>query len=269
MSLKRVNLNWSLSDLYSETNPITQDEQTFLLSGEEPLSYSEVAQEEVWRHDMREEMLAIDRNNTWELEVPPPNCRPIGLKWIFKLKKNPQGEVIKHKARLVVKGYSEINGIDYEEVFAPVVRFETIQVLIALAALQGWKIHHLDVESAFLNGEINEVIHVKQPKGFLVKGKEGYVLRLKKALYGLKQAPRAWYFKLHSCLISLGFINSNYEQSLYLKRLDANTLIFGVYADDLIVTGSSSAVIETFKAEMTREFDMSNLVFHETESYGR
>ena len=93
----------------------------------------------------------------------------------------------------------------------------------------------------------------------MVKGKEGYVLRLKKALYGLKQAPRAWYFKLHSCLISLGFIQSNYEQSLYLKRSNANTLIVSVYVDDLIVTGSSSTGIEIFKVEMTQEFDMSNL----------
>ena len=86
---------------------------------------------------MREEMMAIDRNNTWELEISSPDCRPIGLKWIFKLKKNPQGEVIKHKARLVVKGYSQRKGIDYEEVFAHVVRFETIRILIALAALKG------------------------------------------------------------------------------------------------------------------------------------
>ena len=128
-----------------------------------------------------------------------------------------------------------------------------------MAALKNWKIHHLDVKSAFLNGEINEVIYVKQPEGFLVKGKEGHVHRLKKALYGLKQAPRAWYFKLHACLLSLGFIKSEFEQSLYLKRSDGETLIVGVYVDDLIVTGSSSDVIETFKTEMTQEFDMSNL----------
>ena len=148
----------SLSDLYSETSPITQDKEAHLLSGEEPLSYIEAAHEDVWRWAMREEMLAIDRNNTWELEIPPLDCRPIGLKWIFKLKKNPQGEVIKHKARLLVKGYSQRKGIDYEEVYAPVIRFETIRILIALEAL-----NHLDVKSAFLNGEINEVIHVKQP----------------------------------------------------------------------------------------------------------
>ena len=251
----------SLTDLYSETSPITQVEEVHLLSGEEPISYIEAASEEVWMSAMREEMLAIDKNDTWELEIPPPNCRPIGLKWLFKLKKNPQGEVINHKARLVVKGYSQRKGIDYEEVYAPVVHFETIILLIALAALKGWQIHHLDVKSAFLNGEINEVIHVKQPEGFLVKGKEGYVLRLKKALYGLKQAPRAWYFKLHSCLISLGFGKSNHEPSLYLKQSDSHFVIVGVYVDDLIVLGSSSAGIENFKGEMTRKFDMSDLGF--------
>ena len=140
-------------------------------------------------------------------------------------------------------------------------RFETIRLLIALAALKKWQLHHLDVKSAFLNGEISEIVYVRQPEGFLVKGKEGHVLRLRKALYGLKQAPRAWYFKLHSCLISLGFTKSNYEPSLYLKQSDSNTIIVGVYVDDLIVTGSSSAGIEKFKEEMTREFDMSDLGF--------
>ena len=249
----------SLTDLYTETTPITQDEEVFLLSGEEPLTYIEAASEEVWMRAMREEMLAIDKNETWELESPPPNCKPIGLKWIFKVKKSPQGVIIKLKARLVVKRYSQRKGVDYDEIYSPVVRIETIRVLIALAALEDWQIHHLDVKSAFLNGEISEVIYVKQPEGFLVKRKEGYVLRLKKALYGLKQAPRAWYFKLHSCLLSLGFIKSAYEQSLYLKRTTDTILIVGVYVDDLLVTGSSSSVIDDFKAEMTREFDMTNL----------
>ena len=121
-----------------------------------------------------------------ELESPPPNCRPIGLTWIFKVKESPQGVIIKYKARLVVKGYSQRKGVDYDEIYSPVVRIETIRLLIALAALKDWQIHHLDVKSTFLNGEISEVIYVKQPEGFLVKGKEGYVLRLKKALYGLK-----------------------------------------------------------------------------------
>ena len=125
---------------------------------------------------MKKEMMAIDQSHTWELESPPSNCKPIGLKWIFKLKKNPKGEIIRHKARLVVKGYSQKKGIDYKEVFAPVVRFKTIRALIALAAKKKWMIHHLDVKSAFLNGEIEEVIYLQQPEGFSSKGKERYVL---------------------------------------------------------------------------------------------
>ena len=249
----------SLIDLYSETNSIPLDDQTFLLADEAPLTYSEAAQDEVWRQAMKEEMLAIDRSHTWDLETPPLHCKPIGLKWIFKLKKNPHGEVIRYKARLVVKGYSQKKGVDYEEVFAPVVRFESIRALIALAALRRWMIHHLDVKSAFLNGDIEEVIYVKQPKGFAIKGNEGNVLRERKALYGLKKAPRAWYFKLHNCLISLGLAKSNHEQSLYLKQTSIDTLAVGVYVDDLIVTGSSIDVIYMLNAEMKLKFEMSDL----------
>ena len=120
-------------------------------------------------------------------------------------------------------------------------------------------IHHLDVKSVFLNVEIEEVIYVQQPEGFVVKGKEGHVLWLRKALYGLKQAPRAWYFKLHTCLISLSFVKSNHEKYLYLKQSGIDTLTVGVYVDDLIVTGSSTEVIKTFKAEMKLRFEMSDL----------
>ena len=120
-------------------------------------------------------------------------------------------------------------------------------------------IHHLDVKSAFLNGEIEEVIYVQQPEGFSSKGKEGYVLRLKKALYGLKQAPRAWYFKLNQCLLSLRFARSSYEQSLYLKQAGMDTLTVGVYVDDLIITGSCTEAIEIFKEEMKKRFEMSDL----------
>ena len=249
----------SLTDLYSKTNSIPLDEETCLVADEEPLTCLEAAQDEVWRQAMKEEMLAIDRSNTWELESPPSNCKPIGLKWIFKLKKNPKGEIMRQKSRLVVKGYSERKGIDYEEVFAPVVRFETVRALIAIAALKRWMIHHLDVKSTFLNGEIEEVIYIQQPEGFAIEGKEDHVLRLRNALYGLKQALRAWYFKFDKCLISLRFVKSNCEQSLYVKQASMDTLTVGVYVDDLIVTGSSTETIKTFKVEMKKRFKMSDL----------
>ena len=121
--------------------------EEYLISFEEPSTYAEAACEEVWNRAMKEEMEAIDRNQTWEVVAPPPNCRPIGLKWLFKLKKSAKREILRHKARLVVKGYSQPQGIDFDEVFAPVVRFKSIRVLISIAAQEGCILNHLDVKS--------------------------------------------------------------------------------------------------------------------------
>ena len=249
----------SLTQLYSETDPMQAEEEKCLLISEEPSSYAEAAREEVWKRSMKEEMEAIDRNHTWELVAPPPNCKPIGLKWLFKVKISAKGEIPRYKARLIVKGYSQRQGIDFDEVFAPVIRFESIRVLIAIAAQEGWILHHLDVKSAFLNGEVEEELYVKQSEGFLIEGKEQWVLRLKKALYGLKQAPRAWYFKLHQCLLSLGFTKSRHEQAVYLKSSSVHKLIVGVYVDDLIVTGTRAEDVKIFKARMAEKFEMSDL----------
>ena len=249
----------SLTQLYSETDPVQAEEEECLLISEEPSSYTEAAREEVWKRAMKEEMEAIDQNHTWELVVPPSNCKPIGLKWLFKVKKSAKGEILRYKARLVVKGYSQRHGIDFDEVFARVVRFESIRVLIAIAAQEGWIIHHLDVKSAFLNGEVEEELYVRQPEGFLIEGREQWVLRLKKALYVLKQAPRAWYFKLHRCMLSLGFTKSRHEQAIYLKSSSVHKLIVGVYVDDLIITGTRAEDVKLFKARMKEKFEMSDL----------
>ncbi|KAM1668041.1 hypothetical protein ACFX2K_047429 [Malus domestica] len=139
-----------------------------------------------------------DANDTWELTELPPGVKTIGVKWVFKTKLNTNGEVDKYKARLVAKGYSQHYGIDYAEVFAPVARLDTIQIVISLAAQKSWKIYQLDVKSAFLHGEIEEKVFVDQPPGYEQKGQESKVYQLKKALYGLKQAPRAWYNRIET-----------------------------------------------------------------------
>ena len=138
---------------------------------------------------MAKEISAIERNKTWTLVKAPPGIKTIGVKWVFRMKKDQTGAVVKHKARLVAKGYSQKFGIDYEEIYAPVARFDSIRILIAIAAQLNWNLHHLDVKSAFLNGVIKEDLYVMQPEGFVKKGKESHVLKLTKALYGLKQAP--------------------------------------------------------------------------------
>jgi len=190
---------------------------------------------------------------------PPAGCRPIGLKWVFKVKRDERGAVVKHKARLVARGFVQREGIDFEEVFAPVARMESVQLLLALAGAKDWQVHHLDVKSAFLNGDLAEIVYVKQAPGFIVKGAEKKVLRLRKALYGLRQAPRAWNAKLDATMAELGFQRCATEHALYTRRRGKEHLIVGVYVDDLIVTGARTADIAKFKEQMAARFRMSDL----------
>ena len=192
------------------------DDSTLLLSIDaESISFREAMKEKHWRKAMEIEIASIEKNHTWKLVDPPPNVKSIGVKWIFKVKRDASGKISKYKARLVAKGYVQRFGIDYEEVFAPVARLETIRLLIALAASHNWEIHHLDVKSAFLHGELKEEVYVDQPDGFIKKGKERHVYKLSKALYGLKQAPRAWNSRLDATMKELGFTRCKQEQAVY------------------------------------------------------
>ena len=159
---------------------------------------------------------------------------------MFKTKLNADGSINKYKARLVVKGYAQIFGVDYFDTFASVARQDTIRMLLAIATQKGWKIYQLHVKSASLNGFLEEEIFVEQPKGFFVKGHEDKVYLLKKALYGLKQAPRAWYNKIDEFLSKLGFVKSLSESTLYIKGNQANSIVISLYVDDLLVTGSNA-----------------------------
>eukprot|EP00253_Pinus_taeda_P002810 PITA_02810 len=164
----------------------------------EPTNYKEASQFKEWRAAMNEEIESILRIDTWDLVQMPNNKTPIGCKWLFKPKMNADGSIEKLKARLVAKGYSQQEGIDFDDTFAPVAKLNRIKMLISLATKYNWELHQLDVKSAFLNGELKEEIYLVQPKGFVKKGQEHLVCRLKKALYGLKQAPRSWYEKVDS-----------------------------------------------------------------------
>lgn len=143
--------------------------------------------------------------------------------------------------------------------FAPVARIEFIRLLINLAATKGWEIHHLDVKTAFLHGELKETVYVMQPEGFEIKGSEEKVYKLKKALYGLKQASRAWNEKLNSILLSFKFTRCLKEPSVYRKEVRGNLLVVAVYVDDLFVTGRCLKAINEFKGEMSSQFEMSDL----------
>nr|GFB90050.1 retrovirus-related Pol polyprotein from transposon TNT 1-94 [Tanacetum cinerariifolium] len=147
----------------------------------------------------------------------PHGAKKVGVKWVYKTKYNENGEVEKYKARLVAKGYSQTCGIDYTEVFAPVACLETVRLVISLAAQNDWVLFQLDVKSAFLHGELSEEVFIDQPHGYIKKGAEQKVYRLKKALYGLKQAPRAWYSQIESYFTKEGFKRCPYEHTLFVK----------------------------------------------------
>ena len=229
-----------IADVYNETEEIELNEELLLMGVEEPVNYKQAAKNSEWKEAMKQEIKSIEENKTWEL---PPGEKIIGLKWIYKLKKDASGKIVKHKARLVAKGYVQEHGVDFDEVYAPVTRLETVRLLLALSAKNNWQVHHLDVKTAFLNGDIQENVYVAQPKGFKIAGQEHLVYKLSKALYGLRQAPRAWYAKLNSCLLSLGFSRCPYEHAVYTRKERGESLIVAVYVDDILVTGTSIEVI--------------------------
>ncbi|KAM1198763.1 hypothetical protein FF2_010062 [Malus domestica] len=240
----------SLSEVYAQCN----------MSIIEPEDFSEAVKDDAWKKAMTEEILMIEKNSTWEL-VDRPSSKPVvGVKWVYKTKLNLDGSIQKHKARLVAKGYTQKPGIDFIETFAPVARLDTIRTLIALAAQKGWKLWQLDVKSAFLNGVLEEEVYVDQPDGFVIKGAEDKVYRLRKALYGLKQAPRVWYSEIDTYLIHYGFHKSSSEATLYVRSKEGvGTLIVSIYVDDIVYTGSNAEMMEEFKAEMMCKYEMSDL----------
>jgi hypothetical protein len=181
-------------------------------SAEEPASSNDVEKEAAWQAAMHE-MMTIEDNNTWELTSLPTSHRAISMKWVYKVKRNEAGNVVRHKARLMAKGY--VQHVDIDEVFAPVARLELVRMMVVLAVHEGWEVHQMDVKSAFLNGIIKEEVYVQQPPFFIIPGSKRKVLRLRKALYGLRQAPRAWNAKLDATMGSLGFQRSSSDHGVY------------------------------------------------------
>ncbi|KAG7534720.1 GAG-pre-integrase domain [Arabidopsis thaliana x Arabidopsis arenosa] len=229
--------------------------------GEEndPTRFEDAEKQKIWREAMMSEIESIEKNQTWELMALPEGVKPIGVKWVYKTKLNEDGEVEKYKARLVAKGYAQSYGIDYTEVFAPVARLDTVRTILAVAAQSSWEVFQLDVKSAFLHGELKEDVYVNQPEGFVKKGEEEKVYKLKKALYGLKQAPRAWYNMIEAYFLRENFERCPSEHTLFTKSKEGKFIIVSLYVDDLIFTGNDRSFCDEFKSSMMLEFEMSDL----------
>nr|KYP69348.1 Retrovirus-related Pol polyprotein from transposon TNT 1-94 [Cajanus cajan] len=249
-------------DIFSESTVNSEGDLVHLalFSEIEPVSFEEAMDDPKWIEAMKDELRSIEKNKTWELVSLPLQKKSIDVKWVYKVKEKPKGEVAKYKARLVAKGFLQKAGIDYGDVFAPVARIETVRLVVALASLKGWPMYQLDVKSAFLNGEIEEEVYVAQPPGFKIKGQEEKVYKLRKDLYGLKQAPRAWNKRIDSFLHQMKFIKCTYEHGVYVKsENNSDLLIACLYVDDLLVTGSNQGMVVDFKRSMMEEFEMTDL----------
>ncbi|GJR22743.1 retrovirus-related pol polyprotein from transposon TNT 1-94 [Tanacetum coccineum] len=181
----------------------------------------------------------------------------IALKWIYKVKLDEYGDVLKNKARLVVKGFRQEEGLDFEESFAPVARLEAIRIFIANAASKNMTVYQMDVKTAFLNGELKEEVYVHQPEGFVDPERPHHVYRLKKALYGLKQAPRAWYDTLSKFLLAQGFSKGVVDPTLFIRKTGKHTLHVQIYVDDIIFASTDPKDCDRFSNEMSSKFQMS------------
>lgn len=227
------------------------------LSLMEPKKIEEALQDEDWVESMQEELAEFERNQVWTKVECPPGKTIIGLKWIFRNKMDKDGVVIRNKSRLVAQGYRQEEGIDYDETFAPVARLEAIRLFLAYAAHMDFKLYQMDVKSAFLNGNLQEEVYVKQPPGFVDPKLPNHVFRLNKALYGLKQAPRAWYDTLSMFLIENSFQRGAIDKTLFIKRDKGAILIVQIYVDDIIFGSTNEGLCKWFSSLMSNQYKMS------------
>lgn len=224
----------------------------------EPQTYHEAVKDHRWIQAMQQEIAALEENGTWTIVDSPPGKHVIGCKWVFKIKYKADGTVERFKARLVAKGFSQQEGLDYKETFSPVAKMVTVRSVLAIAASKQWPIFQMDVYNAFLQGELIEDAYMQIPPGFH-RDSTTQVCKLKKSLYGLKQDFRQWNLQLTAALQALGFIQSHFDYSLFTLTSNADVTIILVYVDDLLITGSNSAIIQSKRLKLQQRFKMKDL----------
>lgn len=228
------------------------------VSSIKPLKVEDALVDNDWLVAMQEELNNFERNKVWTLvKRPNKEHNVIETKWIFKNKQYEHGTIIRNKARLVAQGYSQVEGLDFDETFAPVTRLESIRILLAYAAFSGFTLHQMDVKSAFLNGPLQEEVYVSQPPGFVDPNHKDYVYKLHKALYDLKQAPRAWYDHFKKFLIDDGFVRGLIDPTLFTKREKGDLILCQIYVDNIIFGSPNIHLCRKFAASMTENFEMS------------
>ena len=242
-------------DFYGIRVNLSSEQSSEPTTIEEATACSEKSQ---WMQAMETEIKSLKQNDVWELVQLPKGRKTVGSKWVYKVKTGVDGSVERYKARLVAQGFTQKYGTDYDETFCPVVRMESLRVLIALSVQFGLQLHQIDVTTAFLNGELEEEVYMQQPKGFIREGEEHLVCKLNKSNYGLKQSPRCWNTALDKQLKEMGFVQSTSDPSIYIDA-GGDISFIGVYVDDIILAGRNLERIRKVKECLSREFDIKDM----------
>ena len=240
--------------------PVRYGEWVTIADIKDPTSYKEaISKDKVkWQAAIDAELDSLEKNNVWDLVPLPEGRKVIGCKWVFKTKVSPDGTIDRHKARLVAQGYSQKYGLDYDETFCPVVRTESVRSVIALAAKKNLLLHQMDVTTAFLNGTLEEDVYMRQPEGFVKKGKEHLVCKLKKSLYGLKQSPRCWNTTLDQHFRDMNLKQSNADPCTYISD-GKETVIVAVHVDDFIIATENEETMKAIKKLISEKFEVKDL----------
>ncbi|GJW17788.1 putative ribonuclease H-like domain-containing protein [Tanacetum coccineum] len=222
----------------------------------EPKNVKEAMTDPAWIESMQEELLQFKRLDVWVLVPLPDNIKPLTLKWLFKNKHDEENTVIRNKTRLVVRGYRQEEGIDFEESFALVARMEAIRIFLAYSTHKSFTVFQMDVKTAFLHGTLKEDVYVCQPEGFIDADHPSHVYKLKKALYGLKQTPRAWYDEFSTFLLQNHFFKGTIDPTLFIRRFGDDILVVQVYVDDIIFGSTHPRYTQLFSDLMKSRFKM-------------
>ncbi|WJZ98115.1 hypothetical protein VitviT2T_016667 [Vitis vinifera] len=222
-------------------------------------SYSEAAAHPEWQEAMRSELQALQANGTWSLTPLPAGKTPIGCRWVYKIKHRSDGSIERYKARLVAKGFTQLEGVDYQDTFSPTAKIIYVLCLLALVAARGWSLHQMDVNNAFLHGDLHEEIYMSPPLRLRLQGEENLVCRLHKSLYGLKQASRQWFAKFSEAIQSAGYAQSQADYSLFTRKQDKSFTALLIYVDDILITGNDPVSIATTKKFLHSHFHLKDL----------
>ena len=217
-----------------------------------PESYAEAVKSKEWRESMMAEIKALMNRGCWRVVRTPQGVRLIKSKYVYKIKKDWNGRIVKRKSRLVVQGFSQVEGVDYNETYAPVAKATTFRLMLALSKIFGLHLHQLDVDSAFPYADLEEDVYMTPVPGMDIL--EGFCLKLLKSLYGLKQAPRNWNKNIVKYIKSLGFTQCVLDNCLFVKRHGEEIYLISLYVDDILVAGSNLAVVEAIKEEFTQNY---------------